>query len=117
MSTSRLTQKGAVTTPDIVREQLIHLNRYLHIPWRRIATLEPFCGIPPGTLCTIAKTGYVPKKWHTKLGIRIYKPAPVCVKCGEVHVTKRCTKNDVQPVRRWRDLPPELLRLALEYRG
>ena len=61
---------------------------------------------------------YVPPEWaQNRLGIRVYKPAPVCVKCGEVHVTKRCTKNDVQPVRRWRDLPPELLRLALEYRG
>ena len=35
------------------------------------------------------------------LGIKLYREAPVCSKCGEVHVTKICTKNR-KPRTNWR---------------
>jgi hypothetical protein len=34
-----------------------------------------------------------PFKVCNKLGIQKYMPAPVCLKCGEVHTTKRCIKS------------------------
>jgi hypothetical protein len=38
--------------------------------------------MPPGTLCSIAKTGKVPKKWYRKLGIPLEIPTPPCPTCG-----------------------------------
>ena len=56
-------------SPDIVQEELQELSDSLSLSWRDIAQLPEYKGIPPGTLCTIAKTGYIPKKWRRKLNI------------------------------------------------
>lgn len=42
---------------------------------------------PPARICAI-------------LGIKFYLPAPICRKCGGVHVTKYCTANR-KPWRDW----------------
>lgn len=55
--------------------------------------MDEYKGVPPGTLCSIAKGAEVPGKYRARFGLAILKPAPVC-KCGEVHTTKRCTAND-----------------------
>jgi hypothetical protein len=37
---------------------------------------------------------YDPPAWvWAKLGVPVLEPAPVCVKCGVVHTTKRCTAH------------------------
>src|SRR3990167_9978334 len=35
-----------------------------------------------------------PDRIKEKLGIQIFKPAPICLKCGNVHVTKKCMANN-----------------------
>lgn len=82
--------------------------------WRRVA--QQF-GINEGTAWDIAH-GYEPKtpELRRKLGLPSLAPAPVCTRCGDVHVTKRCTAKP-RHVTRWRDLPVEALRLAIELRG
>lgn len=105
-----------VRTPDIVSKALFELNRYQHLSWRKIALLDDYSGIPPGTLSSIAKGYPVPRKWYARLGIREMKPAPVCLQCGQVHVTKRCTAKP----RRYRDLldmPRGELRRRLDQRS
>jgi len=76
--------------------------------------------LPKGTLNAIANgefdpTGERNPRLITALGWPTLKPAPVCPKCGEVHVTKRCTKKRVNH----RDLyamDEDDLRRALENR-
>lgn len=70
------------------------LNR-LHdsgIAWRDIANMKLFKenNIPFGTLCAIANGAEVPKKWLEVLGLPRKEPAPVCLKCGVVHIRKTC---------------------------
>jgi len=81
------------------------LNR-LHdsgMSWRDIANIKLFNenNIPFGTLCAIANGAEVPKKWLEVLNLPRKEPAPVCVKCGIVHVRKTCpsTKPQKQPDR------------------
>jgi len=73
-----------VTNPDIIQERLKSLHGP-SMPWREIAKLDDYRGIPAGTLCTIAKTGKVPGRWRKRLGLPELAPAPVCVSCGSVH--------------------------------
>lgn len=61
--------------------------------------------------------GYEPHDPHIRmiLDLPIFKPAPVCATCGEVHITKRCTTRP----RRYRDLysiPTPQLRQMIENR-
>jgi len=76
-------------------------------------------GIPARTAWRISERDYVPKNAHlrTKLGLTTLAPAPVCPKCGKVHVTKRCTSVPASRTRRslW-DWPVDELRRALENR-
>ena len=53
-------------------------------PWRILAQSYP--GVPPGTLCAIAK-GRTPQKASVRaaLGLPVTAPAPVCPRCGVVH--------------------------------
>jgi hypothetical protein len=55
--------------------------------------MDEFVPVPAGTLCAIAKGKNVPDKWRERFNIQRMEPAPVCAKCGEVHVTKTCTKD------------------------
>lgn len=85
------------------------------MPWRKIANLDDYSGIPPGTLSSIAKGYPVPHKWLKRLNMQATAPAPVCLRCGEVHVTRRCTKRERDYRALW-DMPPEELRRRIEER-
>jgi hypothetical protein len=94
------------TTPtvqslDTVIRALVRLNSVDCLSWRKIASREEYLGIAAGTLCEIAK-GREPKDAHVRAQLHLPAliPAPACVKCGEVHTTKACTK-DRQPRKVW----------------
>jgi len=86
---------GGVRTSDTIQEALNRLRDTDGLSWRKIARLDIFSemGIPAGTLCSIAAGEPIPHKWRAAFGMPELAPAPVC-KCGDVHTTKRCTKND-----------------------
>ncbi len=70
-----------VTTSDTVQAELkVCYDTYGS--WRRISSLSQYRGIPAGTLCTIANTGYVPKKWYPRFGIPL--PANVIAVVGVI---------------------------------
>jgi hypothetical protein len=105
----------AVRTPDIVRRRLIVLHDIYGLSWRKIAEIDEYKGIPFGTLCAIAKGYLIPYCHYDKFGLRRMEPAPVCARCGTVHVTKRCTARAGEP----KDLfamPADELRKRLEMR-
>jgi len=83
------------------------------LTWRQIGRIYRITG---GMAHRIAH-GYEPKEPHIRyvLGLPALVPAPVCERCGEVHVTRRCTHRSSSS-RRWRDLPSALLRWALDNR-
>jgi hypothetical protein len=94
-------QNTNVQSLDIVRNRILDLHtgsdgKRPKMAFRRIAQLPDYLGVPPGTLCSIAK-GRDPKspRIRTILGLPALALAPVCVKCGEVHPSKRCTKGSV----------------------
>jgi len=80
--------------------------------WRAVA--EKW-GINPGMAFMIARRGYEPKTSaiRTKLGMSAMTLAPVCPKCGKLHISKKCTHKTI---RKWRDLPTDQLRYAIEHR-
>ncbi len=83
--------------------------------WRRVG--EAF-GISSGMAFRIARRGYEPKdaKIRAKLGLASYAQAPVCEKCGVVHVSRRCTARPALWMRRVWDTPTDELRWRLENR-
>ena len=91
------------------------LNRDQCIPWRKIAVLDDYRDIPPGTLAAIAKGYPIPRKWYRRLGLQLYLPAPACPRCGKVHVTRRCTERQ-QDYRDLWEMPVAVLRWKLEHR-
>lgn len=80
-------------SPDELRKRLLseYKRCYLRGGWKEVSKKY---GVAPGTLCSIAKGNYLPKDPEIcrKLNLRVTAPAPVCMVCGEVHTTKRCTK-------------------------
>ena len=42
--------------------------------WRQIAKVDPYSGIPPGTLATMLKDSYIPNKWRSQLGLDVDTP-------------------------------------------
>lgn len=97
---------------------LTHLRAEIHRAykrqqnWRRAAAEF---GINPGTAWDICH-GYEPKSpsLRRKLGLPALGFAPVCIKCGGIHVMTRCPNT-----RQSRDLyamPPGELRWRLENR-
>jgi len=107
--------KRGVRTPDTVREALNRLHVDAKTSWRKIARMSDYSGIPAGTLSSIAKGYPIPRKWRRRLNVPDYAPAPVCLRCGEVHVTRRCTKRSRDYRSLW-DMPPEELRRRIEER-
>lgn len=61
-----------------------------HGGWRAVA--DEF-GLPSRTAWRLAMTDYVLKnaKKRAEQGLSALVPAPACAKCGQVHVTRRCT--------------------------
>lgn len=68
--------------------------------WR---TVGAEMGISGGMAYRIGVDGYEPKEpaIRVKLGLPGMAPAPVCLRCGVVHVTKRCCASRA---RRGKDL-------------
>lgn len=57
---SRPESRRGVQSLDMARERLSRLHDIGGLSWRKIAALDEYKGIPPGTLCAIAK-GREPK--------------------------------------------------------
>lgn len=79
--------------------------------WRAVGAKY---GISHAMAHRIATSDYEPKDPHIRaqLGLPALVPAPACPKCGEVHVSKRCTKSS-KPARRLWDMTPSALAKAL----
>jgi hypothetical protein len=80
-----------VTNCDTVKDDLEYVHALLGWSWRKMTLTGPYSGIPAGTLCSIAKTSKVPKKWRERRGLPALAPAPVCPIHGVVH-TGRCPR-------------------------
>ena len=80
---------------DQVKQELIELNKTLS--WRKIAKLDSYVGVKPGTLCAMAK-GREPVDIHirAKLDLPAYVSTPVCPLCGIVHI-KKCPHTNHKP--------------------
>ena len=85
----------SVRTPDIVQAELRAEKRATGLSWRKIAAQRKYSekGVPAGTLCTIAKTGYIPPKWRPFFGVRALVKVEACPHCGVVHTRKTCPKR------------------------
>ena len=64
--------------------------------WRAVA--DSYC-VTCGMVYRIARNNYEPRETHVRvmLDLPALAPAPVCPKCGNVHVTKRCTNTAERP--------------------
>jgi hypothetical protein len=82
--------------------------------WREVGKAY---GVSGAMAYRIANSDYEPKDPHARflLGLPVFAQAPVCSKCGEVHVAKRCTRR--KPPERWIDYPVDQLRSAFENRA
>lgn len=69
---------GVSSSLDSVQQRLRSLHTQSSLSWREIASLPQYEGIPPGTLCAIAK-GRDPKnpEYRRKLGL-----PRICPNCG-----------------------------------
>ena len=83
--------------------------------WRAVGEVYRISG---GMAFRIALQGYEPKdlKIRSRLGLTSMAPAPVCAKCGKVHVSKRCTARPALWMRKVWDTPEAELRWRLENR-
>ena len=97
--------------PETLRELCRHQYAALK-SWRKVA--EPL-GISAPMARLIADGRAPGEKVRHVLRMAETAPAPVCRKCGNVHVTKTCTANRKPPTR-WADYPLHLLRAAIENR-
>ena|SRR3990167_2049383 len=59
-----------VRTSDTALSRLQRLKLVEGKAYREIAAQDEFLGIPPGTLCTIVKTGEVPNRWRERFGMQ-----------------------------------------------
>lgn len=90
-----------VRTSDGIKERLYALHCTSGLSFRDIARQDDFKGVPPGTLCAIYHGAEVPHKWRARFGLTPLLPAPACDKCGQVHVSRRCTQSNNTSARRW----------------
>lgn len=83
--------------------------------WRAVG--ERF-RISSGMAYRIARREYEPKdgKIRARLGLSSWGVAPVCPKCGVVHVSRRCTARPAMWMREVWNTPTQELRWRLENR-
>lgn len=107
-----MTKKGIVRTRNAIRKALLKDYDLLGT-WEKVGQKWD---MNKGLAFMIAKRDYEPKDPHLrhKLGLPALIPAPACLKCGEVHVAKRCIQK--QGPKHWRDWPEERIRWAFEHR-
>ena len=105
---------GAYTLAEVIA--IIEGLRRQNWSLRQIAKVYYGDDMSHGTIQRVLK-GIEPKdpKARWLLGLPALAPAPVCRRCGNVHVTKTCTANRKPPTR-WADYPLHLLRAAIENR-
>jgi hypothetical protein len=87
-------------TIDNLRKDI--LETYARIGnWRAVGTSF---AIPARTAWRIATSDYEPKRPDIRfhLGLPTLIPAPACVKCGQVHISRRCPNGKKSPSN-WRD--------------
>ena len=101
-----------MTTISILRRELNRFHQKVQRGGWRIVGAK--FGISGGMAYRIAMQEYEPKSLHIRLalGLPALAPAPVCVKCGQVHTTKRCT-NQPKRYRRLDEIPVDVLRQML----
>lgn len=82
--------------------------------WRRVGAE---LGISGGMAYRIAVDGYEPREAQirVRLGLAAMAEAPVCERCGVVHVSKRCTGKRRRGRDLW-ELEADVLRMMLERR-
>lgn len=93
-----------VTKRDIIRIRLQELHGSAGLSWRKIAALPEFAPLPPGTLCSWAKTGKLPRRWYARFGLVAYVPAPLCAVHGIVHCYD-CETQIVKPAHKPKPKP------------
>jgi hypothetical protein len=83
--------------------------------WRAVGAAY---GITAGMAWRIARQGYEPKDplIRIKLELPARAMAPVCRRCGAVHVSKRCSRSRRRVYRDLSEMPVELLRWQMENR-
>ena len=86
--------------------------------WRLVAAEF---GLSCGMAFRIARRKYEPKdaKIRVRLGLPAFVMTPVCARCGEVHLARRCGADTrVRPYspKRWRDMTVKEVRWAFENR-
>ena len=104
-----MVKRVSVTTYNAVRRDLqrSYVSHKGVDGWRGVA--GDF-GISKPMAYRIAVDGYEPKDPHIRaaLGLPTFVPAPACQKCGDVHISKRCTKaapkRVTKPRRDWKGL-------------
>lgn len=85
---------GDITPQERTRNNLVILHDMDHLSWRKIAQLPEYAGISHIDLNRIYHGGEPASlEVRKRLGWPMTAPAPVCGKCGDVHVTKRCMKK------------------------
>jgi hypothetical protein len=100
-----------LSSVDGYRKQFLADYKKLH-SWRKVASEY---GLHPSMARMIAN-GYDPgKKIRRVLGLPPRQEVDPCPRCGEAHVTKRCTKNRRKHRTLW-SMPKDVLRWAIENR-
>ena len=87
-------KEGTVQPLYSLQLRLKDLHDTQHISWRKIAEMDEYAGVSHTALSRIAKGIEPGNDVRKKLHLPEMLPAPVCLQCGEVHTTKRCTAND-----------------------
>jgi DNA-binding XRE family transcriptional regulator len=78
------------TMPQVIKE-IRRVYRENGKSWTKAAR---HIGVSRGTLIRVSK-GYEPKEKHIRqqLGLTVFAVVIACEKCGQAHVSKRCTKR------------------------
>ena len=109
--------KVSVTAYNTIRRRLAREYEHLYQKggWRAVGAAY---GITAGMAWRIARQGYEPKDAliRVKLGLPARAMAPVCRRCGIVHVSKRCSRGRRRVYRDLFETPDELLRWQMENR-
>ena len=58
-----------VKNPDTPQERLKSLHDTSGLSWRKIANLDSYRGIPPGSLATFAKSGWLARRYRSRFGL------------------------------------------------
>jgi hypothetical protein len=92
--------KGSVSIPELQQKLL-----KAHFSGKTWAEIGADYGCSGGLIHRIVYQDYEPKEPHIRfrMGLSSMLPAPVCPRCGIVHVTKRCPVRRV-PLINWRYL-------------